>query len=459
MTRDWKRADRHLGLLLALAVVAGCGPGGDEAPAGEEGDALGAGARPDAQGGETRWVRHMHSAGESDTPVAVVHDSQGNVLVLANYRTPVDAGEGPEGDPAGATVLSVSRYAAGGAPQWSRILSAPPRAGTTPYVRGQALAVDAHGAVLLLGVQSGGLDFKGNALPPGPFLARLEVDGSPGWARPLPTSATELAVDERGRLTLAGVLTGRVDFGKGPVTGTGNPYLVQYDARGGLRWVYVDSARGAPMDLALDDSDNLYLSGGGFPPSAPLLSPFVTRVSPEGEPLWTRRLEGASGLAMSVAAHGGDVVVSGSFTGSFVFRGETLQAPTTRGFALAYDREGNERWGFLLGSSWGLVAMDQGSGVLVAGRYNGGEDFGLGQGVLEGFPGTNNLYVLRLHRPTGQLQWMHTYPSASAQPADLSVTRQGLAALTGTFRAPVDFGTGPMEPLPGGNSFLLQLER
>jgi hypothetical protein len=458
MTRDWKRTGKHLGLLLALAVLAGCGAGGDESLPGQEGDALGAPPKTNS-GGETRWVRRVHSAGEADTPVAVVHDSQGNVLTLGNYRTSIDFGEGPEGNPAGATVLAVSRYAPGGVLQWTRLLSAPARAGTSPYVRGQALAVDAHGAVLLLGVQSGGLELGGSVLPPGAFLARLEVTGSPSWARPLPTSATELAVDERGNLTLAGVLSGRVDFGKGPVTGTGNPYLVQYDASGALRWVYVDSARGVPMDLALDDSGNPYLSGGGFLPPSPLLSPFLSRFSSEGERLWTRRLEGASGLAMSVAAHGDHVVVSGSFTGTFPFRGETLRAPTSRGFALAYDRDGNERWGFLLGSSWGLVAMDQGSGVVVAGRYNGGEDFGLGQGVLGGFPGTNNLYVLRLHRPTGQLQWMHTYPSASAQPADLSVTRQGVTALTGTFRAQVDLGTGPMEPLPGGNSFLLQLER
>ncbi|MFL5353581.1 hypothetical protein [Archangium sp.] len=458
MTRDWKRTGKHLGLLLVWAVLAGCGPEEDASRPVQDGDTLGASAKADSRG-ETRWVRRVHSAGEADTPVAVVHDAQGNVLMLGNYHTPVDLGEGPEGNPAGATVLSVSRYSPGGGLQWTRILSAPPRAGTSPYVRGQALAVDSHGALLLLGLQSGGLELGGSVLPPGAFLARLEVNGTPSWARPLPTSATELAVDERGNLTLAGVLSGRVDFGKGPITGTGNPYLVQFDAAGALRWVYVDSARGVPMDLAQDDAGNFYLSGGGFLPPSPLLSPFVTRVSSEGEYLWTRRLEGASGLAMSVAAHGGHVVVSGSFTGTLVFRGETLRAPTARGFALAYDRDGNERWGFLLGSSWGLVAMDQGSGVVVAGRYNGGEDFGLGQGALEGFPGTNNLYVLRLQRTTGQLQWMHSYPSASAQPADLSVTRQGLAALTGTFRARVDFGTGPMDPLPGGNAFLLQLER
>lgn len=52
-----------------------------------------------------------------------------------------------------------------------------------------------------------------------------------------------------------------------------------------------------------------------------------------------------------------------------------------------------------------------------------------------------------------------TWPAALAQPEGLSVSRKGESALTGTFRAPVDFGTGPLSPAPGANAFILQLER
>jgi hypothetical protein len=275
----------------------------------------------------------------------------------------------------------------------------------------------------------------------------------------VPTLATELAVNTRGHITLGGTLTGRVDFGNGPITGASNPYLVQYDAQGTLRWVFVDSARGVSMDLAQDDAGDLYLAGGRFVPPSPLLVPSLSRVSSEGTLQWTRLLEGATGVAMSVAAHGGQMVVSGYYTGTIVFGGQVLAAPTSRGFALTYGRDGNTRWGSLLGSTWGLVEMDQGSGVVVAGRYTGGADFGLGLGKLEGYPGATNVYVLRLQRPTGNLQWSQTYPSAQALPVDLSVSRYGESALTGTFRAPVDFGTGPLSPAPGANAFLLQLAR
>ncbi|QRN98203.1 hypothetical protein JRI60_03795 [Archangium violaceum] len=461
MAGNGKRACGRLCLFLMVSVLTGCGAGGDplsEGSFGEDLDSQTADKRRQP-GGETRWVRTVRSAGGSDAPVAITHDRQDNVITVGNHLTPIDFGHGPLGTPSGTSVLVVSKYSPGGELLWIRLLEAPARAGVKPYVRAQALTADRQGNLFLTGQQSGGLDLGGGPLPAGAFLARLDPGGHPRWGRALPTSATELAVDTWGDITLSGVLSGQVDFGNGPVSGTGNPYLVQYGPEGRLRWVFVDSARGVPMDLAQDDTGDLYLAGGQFVPPSPLLTPFLTRISSEGKHRWTRRLDGASGLAMSVAAQGGQVVVSGYFTGSFVFRQERLSAPTSRGLVLAYERDGDERWGFLLGTTWGLVEMDQDAGMVVAGRYTGGEDFGLGLGALAGYPGATNLYMLRLQRPTGKLQWFHGYPSAATLPVDLSVSRHGEGALVGTFRAPVDLGTGPLTPGPGTNTFVLQLER
>ncbi len=462
MARGEKRTSGRLGLILAMAVLVGCSVGGDEPSEPEGGDPLEPQGGSDTKeaGGRTRWVQTIRSAGGSDAPVATGHDARGNIFTLGNHLTPIDFGQGALDAPSGASVLAVSKSSPDGALLWVRLLQVP---GSTAgaFVRGQTLAVDSRGHLLLTGVHSGGLDLGGGALPAGAFLARLDEDGHPLWARRLPTTATELAVSPHGDITLAGVLTGKVDFGGGEVSGNNNPFLVRYGPGGALRWVYVDtSARGAPMDLAQDDAGDLYLAGGRFLPPSPLLSPFLTRVSAEGEVRWTRQLVGASGLMMSVAAHGDHVTVSGYFTGSFVFQDRPLTAAMTRGFALTYGKDGTERWGFLLGSTWGMVTMDQGSGLVIAGRYAGGEDFGLGFGELRGFPGSTNLYVLRLQRPTGKAQWMRTYRSASALPVDLSVTRHGASTLVGTFRADVDFGAGGTRtPGPGANAFVLQLEK
>jgi len=466
MAEEMKRAYPQSVLVLVMAAVfAGCGPGEEQVTEERMSEELShqelavrAAHRFADAGGKTQWVHTVRSATETDAPVAVVHDSQGNLLTLGNHRTPIDLGEGPIGSPPDASVLVLSKYSLQGRLLWARPLAAPPGR-DTPYVRGLALAVGPSDTVLLTGVQSGGLELGGHVLPPGAFLARLDGNGEPLWARSLPTLATELAVNTRGHITLGGTLTGQVDFGNGPTTGASNPYLVQYDAQGTLRWLFVDSARGVSMDLAQDDAGDLYLAGGRFVPPSPLLVPSLSRVSSEGTLQWTQLLEGATGVAMSVAARGGVGVVSGYFTGTIVFGGQELAAPTSRGFALAYGRDGNALWGSLLGSTWGLVEMDQGLGVVVAGRYTGGEDFGLGLGTLEGYPGATNVYTLRLQRPTGNLQWSHTYPSAQTLPVDLSVSRYGDSALTGTFRAPVDFGTGPLSSAPGANAFLFQLAR
>jgi hypothetical protein len=460
MARDWKRVGRHLGPLLALAVLAGCGPGEGTMFGGTSSEERDTRDGPRRQPrGETHKVHTVRSARDTDAPVAIAHDSRGNVFTLGNHRTPIDFGQGPIGSPSGASVLALSKYTSEGKLLWVRLLEAPPPRTGNPFVRGLALAIDRHDTLFLTGVQSGGLELGGSVLPPGAFLSRWNLEGHPLWARALPTPATELAVNTRGHITLAGTLTGRADFGNGPITGTGNPYLAQYDAQGALRWLFIDSARGVPMDLAQDETGDLYLAGGRFLPPSPLLTPFLWRLSSEGALQWVRQFEGATGVALSVAAHGGHVVVSGYFTGKFIFRGQEFVAPTTRGFALAHGRDGDAHWGLLLGSTGGLVAMDQGTGLVVAGRYTGGEDFGLGLGTLDGYPGATNLYVLRLQRSTGKLQWSHTYPSASALPVDLSMSLRGESALTGTFRAPVDFGTGPLSPGPGANAFLLQLER
>jgi hypothetical protein len=463
MARVEKRASLSLKLILAVAMLAGCDVGGEDPSDAREEDPLGSQGKPKPRdsGGQTRWVHTVRSEGSNDAPVAVGQDEQGHVITLGNHRTPIDFGQGPVGTP-GASVLAVSKYSPEGQLLWVRLLEAPSRPGVSPYVRGQALAIDEEDNVLLLGAQSGGLALGGSTLPAtaGAFLARLDAKGQPRWARALPTNgAMKLTVDRHGDITVAGVLTGQVDFGDGPRMGNGNPFLVRYDPEGELRWVYVDSARGRPMDLAQDDAGNLYLAGGHFPPTSPLYSPFLSRVSDKGALQWTRQLEGAVGLMMSVAAHGGHVAVSGYFTGSFLFQGEPLVASTTRGFVLTYGKDGAERWGFLLGSTGGMVAMDQGSGLVIAGRYAGGEDFGLGFGALTGYPGSTNLYVLRLQRPTGKAEWIRTYPSASALPVDLSVPRKSASALVGTFRAPVDFGKGPLTPGSGANAFVLQLEK
>ncbi|HSP81166.1 MAG TPA: hypothetical protein VLQ93_21780, partial [Myxococcaceae bacterium] len=416
--RGWMRGGWGLG----LALVVGCGGGEAEAPGSllaeyrmvaPSESRVGGGEEP----GATRQVLAVRSAGPGDGPAAVAHGPGGELFTLGHHRTPVDFGQGPLEAP-GPMALTLTRHGPDGQLRWARLFPA-------SVVRAQALAVAPRGHLLLTGWQGGGLALGSEPLPAGPFLARLDSEGHPLWARPLPAQATELAVDAAGAVTLAGVLPGEVDFGDGPVGAPGRPFLVRYTPAGALDWAHVEAERGVPMDLAHDDAGHLYLAGVRFLPSAPLPRPFLTRLSPRGQPGWTQVLEEAVGMAMSVTAHGDQVGVGGQLTGSLLFRGERLEAPRGRGFALAYGREGEERWGFLLGTSWPLVGAAPGVGVVLAGRYSGGEDFGLGLGPLPGYPGSTNLYVLRLHPAEGTLAWLRAFPTLSTFPVDLDATPRG----------------------------------
>jgi hypothetical protein len=447
---------RGLALLLILAISS-CGPDEELSPGFFQAERR---ARLEASSthgpGEDLRVATTHSALSTDGPVAFARDARGELFTLGHHHTPVDFGQGPLGPPERVPVLTLTRHGPAGQLRWAHLFPMPSAPGAS--VRAHALALEQRqGHLLLTGSQSGGLDLGTGPLPSGSFLARLDDAGHALWARHLPAPATKLLVDAAGHVTLGGVLPGAVDFGAGPVGGPQQPFLVRYTRAGGLRWVHVEAARGLLNDLAQDEAGHLYLAGARYLPSSPLPRPFFAQVSAQGSPRWTRVLEGATGVAMSVAAHGDQVVVAGQLTGHLVFRGERLEAPRGRGFALAYGVRGEERWGLLLGTSWALVDTGPGAGVLLAGRYSGQEDFGLGLGRLPGFPGSTNLYLLRLHATGGGLDWLRTYPTASALPVDLEVTPQGAALLAGTFRASVDLGTGPLLPRPGGNAFLLWL--
>lgn len=453
--------------LLLVAGLAGCGGGLDESLQPVEGNewATQEAEHRSSQAGATRWVRSIRGVGEDD-PREVAHDSRGNVIVLGGYTTPISFGTETVERPEPRRLMVVSKYAPDGRLLWNRLFEPAPAPGWGgPGSSPNALAVDSRGFIFVTGWSVGLLTLGGRTLTPGPFLAKLDPEGNPVWARPLPTEGRELAVDHRGNIGVAGYLESTVDFGSGPITGHTNPFIVRYDAKGMFKWVYLEPERGMPYSLAVDSAGDYYLVGHRYlavPPPAPPV-PFIAKVSTSGRREWARTLEGTTGIANDVTTHGGCVMVSGAFVGTFTFRGRSYSSAgsiAARGFVLAFTRGGGERWASVLGSLEAFVAADSREGVLVTGRYVGGEDFGLGVGPLAGEPSWWNVYVARLDRDDGRLEWVRGFPSAGARPREISVTKQGAPAMLGIFDQPVDFGTTRLEPAGLGlDTFLIQLER
>jgi hypothetical protein len=210
------------------------------------------------------------------------------------------------------------------------------------------VALDAAGAALVIGLSRGVADFGGGPLDSGsatvPFVAKLDAAGGHVWSRLLAPangwSTVEqvgfrrIFADGEGNVIVAGTFQGSLDFG-GEV-------------------------------LATAGGDDV----------------FVAKLSPHGEPLWSRRYGGA--LAETVFAAGvgddGGVALAGTFAGSIDFGGELLspvgEPDWTNVFVVHLDAAGqlvsSRRVAALESRTGNLVgAVDRTGAMVIGGSYLG----------------------------------------------------------------------------------------
>jgi hypothetical protein len=401
--------------------------------------------------GETRWVLHPWGAGD-DHAEAVTHDRDGNIIVAGIFDERLQGGPLTiKGD--GHYSLLLAKLRPSGERVWAR---------TFPGGRGHVSAVttDRERNIVLAGIVLGEapLDFGGGPLR-GAFLVKLDREGRHLWSRQFnsfPTNA--LATDRLGNILLAGDITDEpVDFGSGPLSTLADSMgvLVKFNPRGGLEWVRGGGAnfRFGHLGVTVDSEDQVYTSGSDGEGR-----PFIEKVSPEGQQLWMRVLD-TVGEAFGVAVHGNRVVATGNFSDPFSFRGRDI-VPTPlapESFIVAYTRDGEERWARSIGGRFTSIAMDPRDGVTVTGQYAVGADLGLGPVFGEGLS-HDNFFVAKYDRIHGEVRWVRTFPSLNATVRAVSSDKRGESTLVGLFRAPVDFGLGPVTPTAGSaDLFILRL--
>lgn len=96
------------------------------------------------------------------------------------------------------------------------------------------------------------------------FLTRLNADGTYGWTQVWggtgTDAAVDIAIDSSGNVYLTGTVTGTVDFdpGAGVDNHTGS-YITKYDSSGNYQWTH--TVAGTPKSLTVDSSGNFYLAG------------------------------------------------------------------------------------------------------------------------------------------------------------------------------------------------------
>jgi hypothetical protein len=393
--------------------------------------------------GAVEWSRAL-VLGDSQALRAAVAPN-GDVLLVAAYGGPVDLGEGPLpfDREARSAHLLVARFGAGGALQWVKGL-VPTSAGPTQV---GAVAVDPGTGDVLVGGTSAGLRWGERHLPQGPFLARLTAAGELSWARAFPgegplTLAAMAVERDSGAVVVAGDFAGRRGFGLKEHTVSKDrlgAFVARFAADGTPSWSRAYGPRGGDVSaraVAVDSFGEVVVAGsysgavtlgGATFVTVQARTPYVLKLSREGQHRWSREVSGADGVAQAIAVGPDRVFVSGTYTGHFFFRMERFESDWQDGFVAAYNSEGESRWARSLAASATALSTDGAGQVLVAGVHDGGRDVG-GQGLGAG------LYVTKLLPDDGTSIWARAFVGTGEPRAStLTVDEGGHAVVAGSL--------------------------
>ncbi|AKQ63483.1 hypothetical protein A176_000395 [Myxococcus hansupus] len=329
--------------------------------------------------GTIQWTRTHPSSGMSLTLGGLVHTPLGNLLVYGHHSGALDFGTGPiPGTDAGTPhSLFIAKFSPTGQFVWARSFrSVVHDQGTTSpgQLRAVDIATDANGSLILTGEFQGRMTLGGSPLDAGPsthpsggrwgmFLAKFSWEGTHLWSHAFAagaegnTQGQALSTDSLGNILVGGTTSGTNPLG-----------------------------------------------------SAPSQTPFIARFLPTGERHWVRRLDGARGAIMGVAAMPGDAVAfSGHVRNTFTFAGAPLTSPGHWPDMVlgVLESSSTDRWARLYGGvegeyGRGLVVDAQGN-LVTMGLFNDMTD--LGGGILNPYrAGEVNPYVAS-HGPDGNHRW------------------------------------------------------
>ncbi|WP_228560859.1 MULTISPECIES: hypothetical protein [unclassified Myxococcus] len=344
----------------------------------------------------------------------------------------------------------MARFSSEGTLRWAHGLT--PEADTArAHVGG--LAVDGEGNAWLGGV-SAGFALGAAKIPPGAFLARLSPQGALERVRNFDgtgaLTVNALAPDGTGGVVLVG------DF-----QGQRSAFAVSLDASGRTRWSRTWAAGGEGMvtarAVAVDVFGGVHVAGayaGSVCFGGPALvtvrqrTPFVLKLSSDGEHAWSRDLRGTEGTAHALAVGPDRVFVGGNFSGRFYFQGKPHTSSGYQGFVTVFDTHGKERWARSFAATATALATDDAGQLTLAGAHDGGLDLG-GGGVPAG------LYVARFHPEDGASLWVRSFTSPSPTLArTVAVDSSGYAVAAGALARSLPEGTPYPRPRDG---FLLRL--
>ncbi|SET82166.1 hypothetical protein SAMN05443572_103373 [Myxococcus fulvus] len=314
-------------------------------------------------------------------------------------------------------------------------------------------------------------------------LTRYGANGSQAWLRDFPgvggwATFGGIELTPLGNILLHGSFTGPVDFGTGPLSGTGagmtGLFIAKFSPTGQLVWgkafrAFVDE-QGTPRqayfgasDIATDANGSLIIVGGfrgradlggGTLDAGPFSQEpiarrgmFLAKFSWEGTHLWSRAFAAGADwdtLGLSVATDSqGRVLVGGTTSGTNELGSEAWKTPFIARFLSTGESDWVRRLEGALGNITG-VAVLPGDAVAFSGDVRGTFTFA---GTSLSNPTENSDGVLGVLESSSADRWGRLYGGIFAERvAGLFVDAQGNLMTGGVFDYETDLGGGTLNP-------------
>ena len=293
--------------------------------------------------GNLLWSQRFGDAKSQWGNSASVDDS-GNVIVTGTFYGTVDFGGGPLTSAGNHDIydIFVVKFDGDGNHLWSQ------RFGDPDWEGCWSVALDGSGNVILTGYIDGSVDFGGGPLTSAGyadiFVAKFDGGGNHLWSQRFgdvnDQYGESVAVDGSGNVIVTGQFLDTVDFGGGLLTSGGGVdiFVAKFDPGGDHIWSqrFGDAGGQIGESVAVDGLGNVVVTGdfwdgtvdfGGGPlTSAGNKDIFLAKFDPNGNHVWSQRFGDVSAQDSDcVAVDGsGDVVVTGSFSGTVDFGGGPL---------------------------------------------------------------------------------------------------------------------------------------
>ena len=416
---------------------------------------------------------------QNQSSVAVAFDSQGNLVVGGTFDGTITVGSETFTAQNGADIL-LAKFDPTGQPIWVQAIGGP----EYQYLHG--LAVGADDRIVIAGDYGYAMQFGGQSLTPAgepgngeAFVAQLSDAGTPLWIKSINwndpndpdhgggyQSTRAVAVDHDGNVAVTGKFSGGVTIGSDTwlwTPGYDDIFLAKLDSQGNFLWSKallsdVDAYYVESQAVAFDGSGNLILGGSfstgiDFGPPVGRIDPngyfdvFLAKYNSDGALAWARKYgaddeEQLFGLAVD---SGGNLVITGFFTGTMSFGGADLTSQGDRDvFVAKLTPTGDHQWskgfGGLYPQQGNAVAVGPDDSLVVGGSFTLGVLFDPSTPPIM-CNGWEDAFLAKL-TATGDLLW--------AQPVGGLLDDQGLgvavdvhsgnSAIAGSFQDHITFG-------------------